>query len=131
METFHTLIAEDNAAFRQSLYGVLMRRFPFMQVAEAEDAREALRQGLSRRFDLIFMDIRLPYGNGLELTHTIKEIFVDTVICVLTSYDLPEYRDAAFRSGADLFMVKGDSTELEIVKVVELLFPDEIHVHRQ
>jgi len=115
----NTLIVEDNAAYRQSLIQLLVGRFPSMQIAEAADGEEALHHVLSRRFDLIFMDIRLPDGNGLELTKTIKTIFVDSVICVITSYDILEYREAAFRNGADHFMVKGELTEAEIVGLVE------------
>lgn len=115
----NTLIVEDNAAYRQSLNQLLAGRFPSMQIAEAEDGEEALRHALSRRFDLIFIDIRLPRGNGLDLTKTIKSNFVDSVICVITSYDIIEYREAAFRNGADHFMVKGESTEAEIIGLIE------------
>ena len=65
------------------------------------------------------MDIRLPQGNGLDLTKTIKTVFADSVICVISSYAMLEYREAAFRNGADHFMVKGESTEVEIVGLVE------------
>jgi DNA-binding NarL/FixJ family response regulator len=126
---FSTLIAEDNKAFRQSLSHMLTGHFPYMQVAEAEDALEVLGHALARRFDLIFMDIRMPYGNGFELTQAIKSAFGDTFICILTTFDLPEYRDAAMRSGADLFLVKGDSTEREITRMVECLFKDEMHAY--
>jgi DNA-binding NarL/FixJ family response regulator len=115
----NTLIVEDNAAYRQSLHQLLAERFPAMQIAEAEDGEEALRQALSMRFDLIFMDIRLPRGNGLDLTKTIKTVFDDSVICVITSHDILEYREAAFHNGADHFMVKGESTEAEILGLVE------------
>ncbi len=114
-----TLIVEDNAAYRQSLHHLLAKRFPSMQVVEAEDGEEALSQALSRRFDLIFMDIRLPHGNGLSLTKTIKAVFADSLICIITSHDILEYREAAFQNGADHFMVKGESTETDIVDLVE------------
>lgn len=117
----NVLIAEDNAAYRQTLHQVLTGRFPFMQITETADGPDALHQALSRHFDLIFMDIRLPQGNGLDLTRAIKAVFADAIICVITSHDLPEYRDAALRNGADRFMVKGDSTGEEIVAMVESL----------
>lgn len=115
----NVLIAEDNAAYRQSLHQVLAGHFPFMQITESADGMDALHQALARHYDLIFMDIRLPQGNGLDLTRAIKAVFDDSIICVITSYDLPEYRDAALRNGADRFMVKGDSTGEEIVSMVE------------
>jgi len=115
----NTLIVEDNATYRQSLRHLLAGRFPSMQIAEAADGEEALRHGLSRPFDLIFVDIRLPDGNGLDLTKIIKALFVNSMVCVITSYDILEYREAAFHSGADYFVVKGESTENEIVGLIE------------
>jgi DNA-binding NarL/FixJ family response regulator len=117
----NTLIVEDNVPYRQSLHHLLEGRFPSMQIDEAADGGEALRRALSQHFDLIFMDVRLPQGNGLELTKAIKMFSDDTVICVITSYDILEYREAAFRNGADHFMVKGGSSEAEIVELVESL----------
>lgn len=117
----NVLIAEDNAAYRETLHQVLAGRFPFMQVTESADGMDALHQALARHYDLIFMDIRLPKGSGLDLTRAIKGVFDNTIICVITSHDLPEYREAALRNGADRFMVKGDSTGEEIVAMVESL----------
>jgi DNA-binding NarL/FixJ family response regulator len=117
----NVLIAEDNADYRETLRQVLMGRFPFMQVTEAADGMDALQQAHTRHYDLIFMDIRMPKGNGLDLTRAIKAVIDDVIICVITSHDLPEYRDAALRNGADRFMVKGDSTGEEIVAMVKSL----------
>jgi DNA-binding NarL/FixJ family response regulator len=115
----NTLIVEDNAIYRQSLCRLLAGRFPSMRIAEAADGEEALRHGLSRPFDLIFVDIRLPDGNGLNLAKTIRSLFVNSMVCVITSYDILEYREAALQSGADHFMVKGESTEAQIVGLIE------------
>ena len=67
----------------------------------------------------------MPHESGLELTRIIKSVFVESVICVLTSYDILEYREAAMRNGADHFMVKGVSTRDEIVGMVQSLLAAE------
>lgn len=117
----NVLIAEDNAAYRQSLHQVLTGRFPFMRITETADGADTLHLALSGNYDLLFLDIRLRQGNGLDLTRAIKAVCVNSIICVITSHDLPEYRDAAFRNGADRFMVKGDSTREDIAAMVESL----------
>ncbi len=48
----------------------------------------------------------MPDGNGLELTRTIKELYHDIKIVILTSYDEPEYHEAAYRCKADHFIAK-------------------------
>lgn len=118
---FDTLICEDNHAFRHSLRQLLVGHFPFMHITEAADCKDALRHALTQRYDLIFVDVRLPDGSGLELTRRIKAEFPDAVICVLTSYDMPEYREAAMQCGASRFMVKGDVNDAEIIAVVKSL----------
>lgn len=67
------------------------------------------------------MDINLPGENGLELTRKIKATHPETTIIILTSYDLPEYRQAAYEHGANSFLVKGSFTLGELIAMVESL----------
>jgi DNA-binding NarL/FixJ family response regulator len=116
---FKSLIVEDNPSFRKLLNGILHEYFPLMVIEEAGNGREALQKVDSFCPDLILLDIRLPDENGLELTKTIKKECPNIIIIILTSYDLPEYREAAVRNGADAFMTKGSTTEQEIVALVK------------
>jgi len=116
---FQTLIAEDNTVFRKSLKEVLTRRFPLMEIDEAIDGEQALFQGTAHHHDLVFMDIKMPGRNGLDVTRVIKSRDRDAVVCLVTSYDLQEYRDAADLCGVDHFIVKDESTESLIVGLVE------------
>jgi DNA-binding NarL/FixJ family response regulator len=116
---FKTLIVEDNLPFRQFLIGMLHKYFPLMVIEDAGDGREALQKVDSFCPDLILLDIRLPDESGLELTKKIKKECPNIIIIILTSYDLPEYREAAARYGADAFMTKDSTTEKEIVKLVK------------
>ena len=110
---FNTLLVEDNVCFRQALSDVLLSYFPLISVDEAGDGEEALSKVEYRRPNLIFMDIQLPGENGLGITKKIKQVYDDIVIVILTTNDLPEYRQQAFRSGADYFLSKGDDACME------------------
>jgi CheY-like chemotaxis protein len=103
---FKTLIVEDNAPFRLSLKESLQSLFPSMVIQEAAEGGEALQKVESFLPGLIFMDIHLPGENGLHLTQKIKTNYPALPIIILTSYDLPEYREAAFKYGANSFMTK-------------------------
>ena len=120
-QVFKTLLVEDSTTFRQSLREVLSTQFPSMLVAEAADGDEALEKVDTFDPHLIFMDVRLPGETGLELTRKIKESHPEMTIIILTSYDLPEYRKAAYEYGADSFLIKGSSTREEVVSLVESL----------
>jgi DNA-binding NarL/FixJ family response regulator len=112
------LIVEDNVTFRRMLKEILYSRFPTMDIAEEPDGT-----GLFPRMDafhphIVFMDIRLPGENGLELTRRIKMNYPDTVVVMLTSYDLPEYREAARQCRVDHFVAK-DSPAQDFLALAE------------
>jgi len=100
------LLVEDNRNYREIFKDNLRQHFPVVSVSEAQNADEALLQIRATPPDLIFMDIRLPGMNGLQLTQRIKKEFPKIPIAILTGYDLPEYRQAAVQYGADGFFVK-------------------------
>jgi len=110
---FNTLLVEDNVCYRQALSDVLLSYFPLINVEEAADGEEALNKVEYRRPQLILMDIQLPGENGLGVTKKIKRVYDDIMIIILTTNDLPEYRQQAFRDGADYFISKGDDACME------------------
>jgi DNA-binding NarL/FixJ family response regulator len=55
------------------------------------------------------MDIRLHGENGLKLSRKIKKLCPEIVIGIFTTFDLPEYREAAFENGADFYLNKSSS----------------------
>ena len=119
---FQILIVEDNAPFRQSLREMLCEQFPTMRVEEAQDGEDALDKLETLSPHLVFMDIKLPGQSGLEVTRTIKARYPEVKVIILTSYDLPEYREAASQYGADYFLSKGSSSRDEILALVDTVF---------
>lgn len=113
---FRTLLVDDSDVFRKTLRSLLSKHFPFMRIDEAATGAEALNQDHEHR--LVFMDIRLPDTNGLELTRQIKAANPTVLVCVITQFDIPEYREAASRSGANGFMLKDSLTEAALVGLV-------------
>jgi DNA-binding NarL/FixJ family response regulator len=100
------LIVEDNAFFLQFLKETMHLRFPSIDILEAAKGEEAMEKIKTLSPEAIFMDLRLPGENGLELTKKIKAQYPNIVVVILTNYDLPEYREAAYQSRADHFLSK-------------------------
>jgi len=119
---FTVLMVEDNLTFRQSLGEILRARFPDVRVLEAGDGTEAFSLIHSERVDVVLMDIRLPGENGLELTRKIKRHDQALHVIIVTNHDLPEYREAAFRYGADHYVDKNSATFDEIAGLVQSVF---------
>jgi len=115
---FKTMLVEDNVLFRESLRDGLQLNFPSMEIIEAGDGVEALKKILFQP-NLIFMDIRLPEHNGLDLTEKIKKVYPEIMVIILTSYDIPEYREAASRAKADHFFSKDSMTIEEVITLIK------------
>jgi YesN/AraC family two-component response regulator len=117
------LIVEDNRIFREALKNRLDDYFPSIAVEEAATGDEALQKIVGTSPQLIFMDIRLPGVNGLELTKRVKKDFPGIIIAILTDYDLPEYRQAANQYGADRFFVKNAFKWDEVETLIKSIPP--------
>lgn len=124
MAVFRILIVEDHQDFRESLKEVLTGRLPQAEVDEAKEGNEVLAKIEAHLPHLIFMDINIPGDNGLELTRQIKQDFPQIVIVILTSYDLPEYREAAYRYGANYFLAKGTTNGQKLLGLIESILSE-------
>jgi len=116
---FKTLLVEDSFIFKELYRSSLKLQFPSMKIADARDGVEAFKRLASFHPHLIFMDIRLPGENGIELTKKIKSGHPEVVVAILTNYDFDEYREAALKNGADYFLVKGSVTPIDISALVK------------
>ncbi len=94
---------------------------PSLLIDESVDGADALSIIDQNSPDVVFMDIRLPGKNGLELTREIKCVHPDLVVSIFTSYDLPEYRKIAQLYGADHFLLKDAMTGAEIASMVKAI----------
>jgi len=96
-----------------------------MVIDEAPDGNEALQKVRAFQPDLVFMDIRLPGETGLVITKKIREYDSKIIIIILTSYDFPEYRQAANEYGANHFLSKHTATGSEVLELVESILSDQ------
>jgi DNA-binding NarL/FixJ family response regulator len=112
---FWLLIADQNKMFRKVFRSFLMRHLDKIDIEEAESAEKVLATLSGIPPSLIFLDIHLPGGNGLKMTRKIKMLYPQTIVVVLTNFDSNDYRQAAYRLGADYFVSKS------AIKIKELL----------
>lgn len=101
------LLIEDEALPRQRLREGLALLWPQLQVvAEAEDGEQGLALALQHRPDIVFVDIRMPGLDGLQLAQRIKGL---AHIVFVTAYDA--HALAAFEQGAVDYLLKPLATE--------------------
>ncbi len=74
-----------------------------------------LRKGLgkvqSEQFDIVFLDVQMPDGNGLEIMQEIKSVPSKPEIIVLTGLGDPDEAELAIRLGAWDYLEKPASFE--------------------
>lgn len=113
------MLVEDSEIFREMFKEELLVRCPSAIVKTAANDEEAMKEVNSSPPQIIFMDLRLPGENGLQLTKKIKAQLPSVRIALLTSYDFPEYRQAALQYGADQFFVKDSFSWEEVEEFTE------------
>lgn len=74
-------------------------------VGEAADGKTALANIRALRPDVVLMDVRMPYPDGIEVTAEVTGAGLAQVI-ILTSFELDDYVVGALRAGASGFLLK-------------------------
>ena len=113
------MLVEDSHPFRRLVKFYLQSEFPSICIIEAADGIEALKEIDSYPPNLIFMDIKLPGENGLELTRKIKASHPNVIITILTSHGLQEIQEVATQCKADYLLSKGSIATGEIAALVK------------
>jgi len=90
------LIADDEPKIRRGLRSTIEQIRPDMRVvAEAEDGETALALVQKEKPDILMIDVRMPFLNGLDLIQKINEVWRDCVIIVVSGHDEFEYAQRA------------------------------------
>jgi DNA-binding LytR/AlgR family response regulator len=110
IDTFHALIADDEAHLRDYLEGQLKTVWPELRVvAKAANGLEALRLIDEQAPDVVFLDIRMPGMTGLDVAARLLEAPKPPHIVFVTAFD--QYAVAAFEHSAVDYLLKPASLE--------------------
>lgn len=94
----------------QSDMGWIMSRILNEQghkVIVSRSGKEGLRKLNERKdFDLVFLDIKLPDLNGLDVLEQIKKTSPHTKVIIVTAFGSPEVKQKALVCGASAFLDK-------------------------
>ena len=114
---------EDDPEIRKLLSGFLTGKG--MTVTEAEDGREASAVMLAERFDIILMDMMLPYKSGEQLIAELKEDTSSersrTPVIVISAKSKLDTRLEVLRMGADDYILKPFDLEEVLVRIEVVL----------
>lgn len=112
------LVVEDDTMIREGVCGFLSE-FGYDTI-EAEDGREALSKFEEQDVNLVILDIRIPFINGLEVLKEIRKKSKLPVL-MLTAFGDEEYKIEAFSSLADGYIEKPFSLPVLKVRIDSLI----------
>lgn len=72
----------------------------------AENGHQVLRLAKMHRPQLVILDLMLPSLDGFQVLLRLQDLAHKPKVCVVTSFDDPQYIRRAFEFGADDFLVK-------------------------
>jgi len=108
------MVVDDELIVRESLKGWL-EKFGYA-VETAEDAREALEKLDTEGYDLLFVDIKMPGMDGIELLKRVKEDQPDVIVVMITAHGSIESAIDAMKAGASDYLMKPfDPEDLELL----------------
>ena len=81
------------------------------EVSYALTLQDGLNENFSKLFDVVFLDVDLPDGNGLEVLPRIKESPSSPEVIIITGKGDPDGAELAVKSGAWDYLQKSPSVE--------------------
>jgi DNA-binding NarL/FixJ family response regulator len=114
------IIADDHQIFIEGLKTVLRlsKGQKFDVVGEAQSGKDLLHLLRAVDSDVLFLDLNMPDGDGLEILPEVRRVYPELKVIILTMFEDTKIVKTAFKSGADAFILKGNSIE-EIYEAVE------------
>ena len=103
---YRALVADDEPMIRRGIISFLSEYDDFEVVAEAEDGEMALEKAKTTPIDVFFVDINMPFMNGLDFIRELKLLYPDVLVVIITGYDVFEYARKAVSLGVFDYLVK-------------------------
>lgn len=110
----NVLLVEDHELYRMGLAMLLGKAEDIHLMSEAADGIEGIKKARELSPDVILMDIGLPNIDGIEATQRIKDFSPNVKVLIFTSRDSEDDVFAAFKAGADGYIMKGATPEQTI-----------------
>lgn len=103
------LIVDDDPGIRDSL--TIMSERLGHQALQAETLHAGLQLANQQPVDVVFLDVRMPDGNGLDALERLERTAANPEVIIITGFGDPKGAELAIRSGAWDYIEKTSSTK--------------------
>ena len=120
-------VADDHKIFREGLKTLLEMKIGVEIVGEASDGREALREIIHLKPDIVIMDISMPNLNGIDATHQIVSANPNIKVMILSMHKDESFVKEALKAGAIGYMIK-DGAFSELLDAIKTIMAGKIYL---
>ncbi len=100
-------LVEDESIIRDGLKtSIPWEQFGYVLVGDAADGEMALPMIRKTRPDVLITDIKMPFMDGLELSHIVSNELPSTKIIIISGHDDFEYARQAISIGVEQYLLK-------------------------
>jgi DNA-binding NarL/FixJ family response regulator len=125
------VVADNHAIIREGL-GVMLDRHPDMEVVGiAASGRETIRLVDQHEPDVAIIDTSMPELNGIEAIQQILPHHPHLKVIVLSIHATKPYVYRALKAGAKGYLIKKDTTGLEVMEAVRAVHRGEHYLSRR
>jgi DNA-binding NarL/FixJ family response regulator len=114
-------IIDDHPLLRQGLSLMINRENDLAVCGEAEEAQAAMQAIPQCHPDILIVDISLNGPDGLDLLKSVRTLYPDLPVLILSMHDEATYAERALRARANGYIMKQEATEKVLVAVRRIL----------
>ncbi len=123
------LVVDDEENLRQSLARILQQLN--CEVTTAKDGTEALQRLEAAPYDLVYLDIRLPGMDGLQVLRQVHDRYPQLAVVLLTAHASISSAVEAVRLGATDYLIKPITPEALITRTRTILADQAVQRRRR
>lgn len=113
----------DDRAFFLDLISNILSSFKFRNIFKATHERMAMQYLLTRKFDVIFLDLELKNQSGFELYTKMKEVDPNLYVIIISDSPYEKSVERALKLGAKGFLRK-PFTPIKIMTEMDKFFTE-------
>lgn len=121
------LVIDDHPLLRQGLAMLINQQNDMEVSGEAEVASAAMRHLTEHKTDVVILDISLKGPDGLDLLKSIRSLYPDLPVLVLSMHDETIYAERVLRALANGYIMKQEATE-KVLVALRRIFSGEIYL---
>ncbi len=125
-KTIRLALADDHKIFRDGIRMALKDRDYLKILWEADDGKDMMHKLQLKLPDILLMDIRMPYMDGIGAIPLIKKEYESVKIIVLSMYDDQEIITKMMEMGANAYLTKTTDPD-EIYRAILAVMNDDFY----